>query len=72
MSSKKYIVVTGGAGFVGTNLIQLLLPFTPRTILRVLPPPITTACWIFRNFVSILHSSFVARRWTRGRKSATP
>ena len=35
MSSKKYIVVTGGAGFVGTNLIQLLLKRTKYYIISI-------------------------------------
>ena len=35
MSSKKYIVVTGGAGFVGTNLIKLLIKKTNHSILSI-------------------------------------
>ena len=35
MSSKKYIVVTGGAGFVGTNLIKLLIKKTNYSILSI-------------------------------------
>ena len=35
MSSKKYIVVTGGAGFVGTNLIKLLIKKTSYSILSI-------------------------------------
>ena len=32
---KKYIIVTGGAGFVGSNLIELLLKKTNKTILSI-------------------------------------
>ena len=32
---KKYIVVTGGAGFVGTNLIELLLKKTKYKIISI-------------------------------------
>ena len=35
MSSNKKIVVTGGAGFVGTNLIKLLLDKTKYKILSI-------------------------------------
>ena len=31
---KKYIVVTGGAGFVGSNLIELLLKKTNKFIIE--------------------------------------
>ena len=33
--NKKYIVVTGGAGFVGTNLIELLLKKTKHEIISI-------------------------------------
>ena len=32
---KKYIVVTGGAGFIGTNLIELLLKKTQHHIISI-------------------------------------
>ena len=32
---KKFIVITGGAGFVGTNLIELLLEKTKFKILSI-------------------------------------
>ena len=32
---RKYIVVTGGAGFVGTNLIELLLKKTKYKIISI-------------------------------------
>ena len=32
---KKYIVVTGGAGFVGSNLIELLLKKTNKFIISI-------------------------------------
>ena len=35
MNSKKYIIVTGGAGFVGTNLIKLLLNKTNFKIISI-------------------------------------
>ena len=35
MSSNKKIVITGGAGFVGTNLIKLLLDKTNYKILSI-------------------------------------
>ena len=35
MSSNKKIVVTGGAGFVGTNLIKLLLDKTKYKIISI-------------------------------------
>ena len=35
MRSKNYVIVTGGAGFVGTNLIQLLLKKTNLNIISV-------------------------------------
>ena len=35
MISKKYIVITGGAGFVGTNLIELLLKKTKLNIISI-------------------------------------
>ena len=33
--NKKYIVVTGGAGFVGTNLIELLIKETKYKIISI-------------------------------------
>ena len=33
--NKKYIVVTGGAGFVGTNLIELLIKKTKHKIISI-------------------------------------
>ena len=33
--NKKYIVVTGGAGFVGTNLIELLIKKTNHKIISI-------------------------------------
>ena len=35
MNSKKNIVVTGGAGFVGTNLIKLLLKKTKFNLISI-------------------------------------
>ena len=35
MSSKKNIIITGGAGFVGTNLINLLLTRTNYKIISI-------------------------------------
>ena len=32
---KKYIIVTGGAGFVGSNLIELLIKKTKYTIISL-------------------------------------
>ena len=34
-NNKKYIVVTGGAGFVGTNLIKLLIDRTRFKIISI-------------------------------------
>ena len=35
LNSKKIIIVTGGAGFIGTNLIQLLISKTKFKIISI-------------------------------------
>ena len=54
MPKKNKIVVTGGAGFVGTNLIKLLLKKTGHKIISIESRFITKNFFLIKKFTKLL------------------